>query len=935
MVFFSLFSQSEVSQRSRRKTAGLPQCSPPPLPPLFTKEFVGITRLMDCDVFLYLLSVVLKRADNLKTRCFSEGQVHRALHLIGLCLKEEERCSRAQEATAHSVKFTERAKRFDLIRLLECLVGNQRIESHKELLSWVLANWKCATATPTTPSSSSGMAAPPPGGAGGTSDRVAEKKAAAAARRAKIMAQMQSAQKSFMKENATLFKETPSELERGKQRTESVSSTEVAEVQTGASSSSSRPPSALGPDRSAPTLADATFTCILCQEEESLCADGPSLVMAAFIQRSTVLSKRRVCKKDLFDEKGWLVLEECSPLPPPQYLTCPLLLADMPSAPHTSSCGHIMHASCWQKFYEDILAHERQRNRGMRHPHSFDVERQEFLCPMCRRLSNAVMPLIPQFHVLQARTRDEAQLGFSEWVQAMQIALSYKRALTSESDQSSPVAETGSDQEMTPAPEVRTSPGSLSVRKHYYTCPLDQVTQELQERTDMNSADTFAQLFTGHEGAELKFSDSVFEMMGNFSKAVFRAGLSTAPEHNDERIPFLVWQTCSFTVHSVVCSILDQGGSVFGQMSSRHKDCLSGLVRFCGVVGSNLGDSKIIRSHALKLLSSVMEVDTANLSVLEFDAFGMLVALTFCLPSLFNENRPAQLPSCTSQDSNILRLVYSAHLVQILLTTDQFTTASDGSEEEDKKDLKKEEECRPVLNLLKVVRNAVGFASDSDGSEGLRADCVWRDLRHASMPFLRCCAVFYHHLSGVPIPDCGNVRLSLEDGKEFEMLADYLNLPTSPDELLSSAQVFKLALGWANHPAVHISLSTASPVPPVVHSASTAPLVSLPQDYSELINAVSGFVCPRSSSSGSGASSALGVEESRVPALCLVCGQLLCSQSYCCQEVLGGEQVGACTAHADRCGAGNGIFLRVRECKVILVSGRKKGCSIPPPYLDR
>ena len=44
--------------------------------------------------------------------------------------------------------------------------------------------------------------------------------------------------------------------------------------------------------------------------------------------------------------------------------------------------------------------------------------------------------------------------------------------------------------------------------------------------------------------------------------------------------------------------------------------------------------------------------------------------------------------------------------------------------------------------------------------------------------------------------------------------------------------------------------------------------------------------------------------------------------------------MGACTAHAYRCGAGSGIFLRVRECKVILVAARKKGCFFPSPYLD-
>ena len=53
---------------------------------------------------------------------------------------------------------------------------------------------------------------------------------------------------------------------------------------------------------------------------------------------------------------------------------------------------------------------------------------------------------------------------------------------------------------------------------------------------------------------------------------------------------------------------------------------------------------------------------------------------------------------------------------------------------------------------MHLVRDAVGFASESDGSEGLKAASVWCDLKAASLPFLRCAALFYHHLTNVPGP---------------------------------------------------------------------------------------------------------------------------------------------------------------------------------------
>ena len=56
------------------------------------------------------------------------------------------------------------------------------------------------------------------------------------------------------------------------------------------------------------------------------------------------------------------------------------------------------------------------------------------------------------------------------------------------------------------------------------------------------------------------------------------------------------------------------------------------------------------------------------------------------------------------------------------------------------------------------------------------------------------------------------------------------------------------------------------------------------------------------------------------------------------------EPVGACTSHVRVCGGGVGIFLRIRESRVILmaqgpiteeVEGRSKGCFQDSPYVDQ
>ncbi|KAI9104974.1 hypothetical protein DFS34DRAFT_223040 [Phlyctochytrium arcticum] len=65
------------------------------------------------------------------------------------------------------------------------------------------------------------------------------------------------------------------------------------------------------------------------------------------------------------------------------------------------------------------------------------------------------------------------------------------------------------------------------------------------------------------------------------------------------------------------------------------------------------------------------------------------------------------------------------------------------------------------------------------------------------------------------------------------------------------------------------------------------------------------------------------------PALCLICGTFVCSQSFCCQE----NDRGECNIHAKECGSGIGIYLLINKC-VILLLHWDNGFFNTPPYLD-
>lgn len=180
------------------------------------------------------------------------------------------------------------------------------------------------------------------------------------------------------------------------------------------------------------------------------------------------------------------------------------------------------------------------------------------------------------------------------------------------------------------------------------------------------------------------------------------------------------------------------------------------------------------------------------------------------------------------------------------------------------------------------------------------------------------CFVF-HYLNGVPAPS----EIQVNGANQFEHLCSYLSLPNNLTCLFqeNSEILNTLIESWCNNNEVKRYLEGKRHA--ISYARESNKLIDLPDDYSCLINQASNFSCPKS-----------GGDKSRAPTLCLVCGTMLCSQSYCCQTELEGEDVGACTAHTYSCGSGVGIFLRVRECQVLFLAGKTKGCFYPPPYLD-
>ncbi|XP_054260913.1 E3 ubiquitin-protein ligase UBR2 isoform X2 [Macrosteles quadrilineatus] len=910
-------SKSEEEQRKRRKTAGdLECCPPPPLPPL-AESFSVLANLLQCDVMLHIMRIVLDRSINLRARSFSEAQLNKVLHLIGYALHEVER------QNCQFLMFTERAEKWDLESLMQMLSKSPRIEVHKDLLTWTVTKFRNVSAARRLgPQAPQVEALPQPSGSQEDEAAKEEKSlraAKAAEKRAKIMAQMTAMQKSFMKENAKLFQSTVKYPDTEEITGSTMDLTEsVDEI-----------PICLGPNQTSRFCQKKTYTCILCQEDQAVTAEGPALVYAAFVQKSTVLSRSRN------DEE----YEEQDPLFLPYRLG---------PAPHTSTCGHVMHSTCWQRYFDNVLAKENRRPYRLRQPASFDVEKNEFLCPLCECLNNTVLPLIPALGSFQQGSQNIDNLNLDEWLSSIMIALQHKKriqknkALAQQAntktenpvstkthvkvDMPSSSDDTPSNSLVavaTPSPSVDPASAedetSISIdlstsdeELEYENEPIpttreisiaesDVVMQLLlYSRADQN-CEPSGESNTAQVKPHTQLAPDILDMILLFSQATFTKGLGAHPNQDDQRVPLMAWKSCAYTIHSLEWLTRDIGKPVLGDLSCRQQDCLEGLVRIAGVLGSTWKQEQVINGHAFRLLSLVLENPPDGPSLLDWDSFGVLVPLTISIPSLFYTEQPIPIPMGTTLELHTLHLMFISNMAQIILTCDLQRAGI--PMDEDVED--SETEClREVITTLR-------------GNIDVSTSTVWSIVQENSIPFLRCCVLFYHYLTGVP----ASPALTEVGGDTFVNMCNYLGLSPTCKELLSPTNVMTLIKKWASHDRVKVYLSQ-SPLsyrdPLVVNR-----LVSLPDDYSELINTVSLFTCPNSDR-----------EDSRNPTMCLVCGEMLCSQSYCCQTELNKILVGACTFHAHQCGAGACMFLRVRECEILLLASPNRGCFMTPPYLD-
>ncbi|KAI2798556.1 E3 ubiquitin-protein ligase ubr1, partial [Blomia tropicalis] len=979
---YSRHDQSEAMEaqlRRRKQKKEQYICCPPPMLPNFVPYFQSINNILLSDVMFALIKTILEKTCDLNDNLFSDTQFQQVLYICGVALQEElKHCS----GGGGSNQFAFSAKCVDngICQLLERCNSRHivpRIETHVDLLQWLFAKFKevFLIRSDSTASSSSSLSASFSSSV--SNDHVmadhstnattataeslenqrkeeenlrAERRAIAERRKRMILEQMNAKQKLFMKKNAEMYQEEEEEnVASERMNTNRSNSGSLMDI-------SSIPPVvnngiAIGVRQDNRTncttsFESNSFTCILCLEHHDINSVNRFLLLGAFIQESTVLSQNR-------NHKTWLYSSNKDSTPHDNRYSNEMLKnvcfvdSDLNYGPHINTCTHYMHNDCFEKYFEMVIQHERRRNN--RHPRlSFNVNKREFLCPLCECLCNITIPIVPQVNVkneslkfdmpmdkyligLHSIISDSGCDGFSGWIDSHKYIETYPffQKTCSELLQFLPS-------------DIREA--FQAIQKEY---------QENLQLDGIATGEVLPSKISTRKKLFYSCTENVFlKIFGSSHKTSF-SGDSPDP------LQCIYW-SIAYTIQTFERQIRSEKTSLGELIDTRPYQCLRALVAL--VRSQHSVYSYTVPRKLFLYLSNYLLIQTfystSPYNILDLDSFSLLVTLLCTSGSLFVDDDNTHLSKKfavllgNSTDKNLIQFILTLHLVQIILTNStNLCEPQSQSQSSCSNSVPMDVDQSTSTPTVVTDHILVRFTNDVLISAGHRFDAsllqangsqVTSNIRNKLLPFLRCCTIFSHFLTDIKLPKrilemspINTEKSAQLQWEEYDLLCRYVGLECN-FSFLEISQLRSVALFWPRHFRVKEIFETkrndGNSVQTVLKPDClylTQPhrlnrLFQLPHDYTDFLNSTAKFTCPNSNG-----------EESRFPTMCLICGEVLCSQYYCCQKKLKREMVGACAYHAIICGAGTGLFLRARDCKILLLSTHGRGCYLPSPYVDK
>ncbi|GAB1525865.1 E3 ubiquitin-protein ligase ubr1 [Rhizoctonia solani] len=679
-------------------------------------------------------------------------------------------------------------------------------------------------------------------------DRERAKKAAARARQDAIMKQFAAAQKTFLETNSFDGESDEDEDE----------------------------------DLPAPENGGGGFgSCIVCQEELRAGAGQRPFGALCFVQPSRMV---RVVRR-----LGGKVLEES--LQAPISLDRP---SEEPKADHkgkgkasdrpagilegwtntdtkfglvAQACGHMMHHECFSIYSQSVEQRHAQQNTRN---HAENTGRMEYICPLCKSLGNALVPVEGSLFASQGAA--ERLPPLPEWLRLVRVEL------------------------------LR---------------PNSNYGQRAHLQSDDDGAPGF--LFWGAEDSgyprltvQVRDGD---HRMADTVRGISRAlSLQTIHLRPDSGRPsgtpgsgmYLPEYLCAYTIAATEISLRGQGTypTVVHGLSDAAQHTVRGIIacltKLAALQLDPSGDAAANRPSIQEaILHPVLpEWSRKRMPFLLRDPMVVLVEVAAVAPAL--------LPYMAT-------LMYYAHLARMTLTlVAQLDRVPSGA-------LLGKEEATPLLGDIttfttSAVRHCPKLAIRAEQVLATTPDGALARLVHSlTLPFLRRTAI----LMKAVLPGCIQPG-DAEGSGEYERLLAMLKIPP-PSTISEHGYLQSLLQNWSQHFGMYMNQVGLQPIARIEYP-SPYRLVQLPALLDELFAEQNTLKCKRCKTVPLDA------------AICLFCGTICCFQSHCCFDPEDTSK-GECNMHLRECGGAVGLYFLVRRCAILYLSAGN-GSFGQAPYLD-
>lgn len=584
--------------------------------------------------------------------------------------------------------------------------------------------------------------------------------------------------------------------------------------------------------------------------------------------------------------------------------------------PVSTSCGHIMHFTCFENYYQSIT---RRHSQQVARNHPERIALKEFVCPLCKALANTFLPIIWKHSKQSYPGSLHVSQDFDFFLDKDLSTPAEDRTFDASASQMyMETLSTFSNPSLTPAitrwqtGELTISPTSQAWAERPELAAFAELASiygRLRESLSIVSwmiqpipalrdtavnhvellvdtlANTIAAVEIGHRGREAEFGTSV---------------LTSVPQQTLSHL-----QTLSSTLRAYAAT---GALTVRGSAEAQYKELYE----------------RIRNRIAGTLIEREAESNVPPRPLLGMDAFQALVQATMVL-----------CPIQRLELRHMLRLMLTVELLRVVLAFmldhEAFFKATENLSRNQIRHAAplnaNAEELSSIQAVVAWANHALqqgvqlGFLPEqleqSTGRMSVRdAGALFRLCKVYALAFLRKSAIFFHVAHGIDFPTTAGSEASLP---ELDRLLHFFHLPNLSDLLMSfdeysgSIVLKNQAARWINDSA-QASLSNAwelQPatlrVPPLnIKLLHPAPLelIGLPKYFDVLMEASHRRRCPTTG------------KEVSDPALCLFCGEIFCSQTVCC---LTKEMRGGCNAHVDKCSSPIGMFLFIRKCHVALL----------------